>query len=93
MFQLATEETLWAELSTLLSADSHVLGCPSKPCLLHLQVCNHPKKTFLSTRNSRRSTHVYLFWFFLLGNSSNITDDMLKSVRKLLRPACPLGLK
>lgn len=85
---------LWVYLNSLEEAD-HLFACDAK---CHIGPtpyggCSHPKKTFLSTRNSRRSTHVYLFWFFVFGNPARITDNMLKGdMRKNLRPICSYGL-
>ena len=86
---------LWGFLDALEDSE-HVLACDAK---CHIGPtpyggCSHAKKTFLSTRNSRRSTHVYLFWFYVLGNPNRITDNMLKGdIRKNLRPVCSYGLK
>lgn len=90
-FPLFTNDTLWDSLNTMADSD-HILACDMH-CFFDGKTCDHPKKTFLSTRNSRRSCHVYLFAFYLLGGPSHVTDEMLKTLRRQLRPACPLGLR
>ncbi len=86
---------LYGYLAALQDSD-HLFACDSKCHIGSTPYggCSHPKKTFLSTRNSRRSTHVYLFWFYIFGNPLHITDNMLKGdIRKNLRPICSFGLK
>ncbi len=96
-FKAASDRELWSGLDAL-EEDAHIFACDSR-CLLSTAGetppggCLHPKKTFLSTRNSRRSSHVYLFWFYLLGSGARISDSMLQQARRLLRPACDFGLK
>jgi hypothetical protein len=82
------------DLLTLLqrSGDGHILACKIK-CTTHGPTCPRPKTTFLSTRNSRRSTHAYFFLLALLGRPDAITDDMVQHVRRQLRPTCDLGLR
>jgi hypothetical protein len=73
-------------------SEDHVFAC-SAVCKSHGPTCANPKKTFLSTRNSRRSTHAFLFLLLLFGTATCIFDDMLKTVRKLLRPVCSNGIR
>ncbi len=90
-FRLAGESSIILYLRSL-AVDTHVLACNVR-CQMHGPSCNAPRTTFLSTRNSRRSSHAYLFLLTMFGSSLAITDHLLKEVRKLLRPICSLGLR
>eukprot|EP00047_Mylnosiga_fluctuans_P015318 m.45193 g.45193 ORF g.45193 m.45193 type:complete len:404 (+) comp5864_c0_seq1:74-1285(+) len=92
-FKTLPERELFAALADL-RGEEHIWACEAK-CLAGPTPaggCLHPKKTFLSTRNSRRSAHVFLFYFYLFGDSAHISDEMLKDTRRLLRPTCSFGL-
>lgn len=55
--------------------------------------CPHPKPSFNSTHNSRRRTHLYLWWKTKLGPGFPITHSMLdREVVRTLQ-GCEYGLK
>ena len=99
LYSLRCDRTKLADVAALMSDGSqHMLAmvlarkgqcveCASSP------TCRHICKLFQSTRNSKRSIHLYLFWTVWLGWNFPITDAMVLALRALLEPTCDLGIR
>jgi hypothetical protein len=74
-------------LAKVLARKGHCVECAASPA------CRHICKLFQSTRNSKRSIHLYLYWTLWLGWNFPITDAMVLALRALLEPKCELGIR
>lgn len=90
MIAINSESQLLKLLMNVKDVD-HMFACRLS-CKAHGVSCINFKTTFLSTRNSKRSTHAYLFLFALLGGPEYISDAMVASIRRLMRPNCGYGI-
>jgi hypothetical protein len=74
-------------LAMVLARKGQCVECESSPS------CKHICKLFQSTRNSKRSIHLYLYWTLWLGWNFPITDNMVLALRAVLEPTCDLGIR